>query len=282
MTFEEYFLLHQHQPVDEGLKSYIAPLVAAAMLPFQGLSAPTQSKAPAKTAITKKQNKKPAPKIVKFTDEQANSADNIIIATVLGEARDQGVEGMTAILNVIRNRMITANVSNYKKAKQIVLSPKQFSIWNDKQTVKERTAFVNQMRATPQWETASKLFQLFKTNKLKDTTKGATFYHRYNASPEWKDVFTKTNTINKHIFYTHGDEYIKPFLPKQKVKEDIDTPNNGFVTRPVGGPNIVNFSPNFKPPVGIYLKSDQIHVPTLQLTKLNAIRAIRRRKAKKS
>lgn len=64
---------------------------------------------------------------------------------------------------------------------------------------------------------------------------------------------------------------------KKKVNEEIDTPNNGFLSRPIGGPNLVNFSPNFKAaPGGIYLGSDQIHTPTVQLTKIKALKASRK------
>jgi hypothetical protein len=111
----------------------------------------------------------------------------------------------------------------------------------------------------------------------------ATFYFNPNkVKPDWSDTFTRTNTIGNHVFYNHGDTNVSPFLPKKKKRrlnlEEIDTPNNGFVSRPIGGPNLVNFSPNFKPAPGIYLKSDQIHTPTIQSTRIRAIRALRRLK----
>ena len=76
-------------------------------------------------------------------------------------------------------------------------------------------------------------------------------------------------TISK-ILYEYGIS--------QQVTEEIDTPNNGFLSRTIGGPNLVNFSPNFKSAPGIYWQSDQIHTPTIQATRIKAIRALKKRK----
>jgi spore germination cell wall hydrolase CwlJ-like protein len=56
--------------------------------------------------------------------------DLIVAATIWGEARGEGTEGMKAVANVIRNRANSLN----KSPKDVVLQKKQFSIWNDTTT----------------------------------------------------------------------------------------------------------------------------------------------------
>ena len=189
------------------------------------------------------------------------------------------------MLNVLHNRLKAEKVEDLNKLKDVALQYKQFSIWNGLND-DEKVVFVNKMRQTPQWAIATKLLQDLKTGKLKDNTGGATFYFNPNkVKPDWSKSFTRTNIIGNHEFYNHGDTNVSPFLPKKSTKkkrrlnlEEIDTPNNGFVSRPIGGPNLVNFSPNFKSAPGIYLKSDQIHTPTIQSTRIRAIRALKKRK----
>lgn len=265
VTFEQYY---EGGRVDESMKSRIASMLAAALLPFQGMGSKAE---PSKqSTVTTKVSKQIKPLSV----EQANKAENIVIATIVGEARSEGIDGMVSILNVIQNRLKSSNVK-FSRAKDVVLQPQQFSVWNGIKTPAQRARLVNKMRLTPEWVAATKLYNLAKKNKLRDLTSGATFYHAIDIDrkPDWANNLEKTNIVKGHQFYKHGSTNVSPFL-----KENIDTPNNGFLERPIGGPNLVNFSPNFKPPVGIYLQSDQIHTPTIQLMKMKALRAIRKRK----
>lgn len=263
MNFEEYY--YTHQQTDEGLKSSLAAASLAAMLPFAGLAgdkAPTKQK----PAIT-------VPVLRPLPVKEALLPDNIIAATILGEARGEGEKGMQAILNVLQNRLKYAKETNFDKIKDIALQRYQFDVWTSRKTDEQKAEFVNKMRKTPQWATAVKLVERARQGKLEDLTNNATFYHTNKIEPNWADSFTKTNILGNHIFYNHGKNYIAPFItqPKKKkqLKEEIDTPNNGFLERPVGGPNIVNFSPNFKDaPGGIFLGSDQIHTPSITAARL--------------
>jgi len=269
VTFEQYY---SNEQVDENLKSKITSILAAGLIPFQGLSAKAAPPKPS-TKISKTVSQPPQ-KVKPLSTEEANKAENIVIATIVGEARSEGVPGMASILNVIQNRLKSVN-AKFTRAKDVVLQPQQFSIWNGVKTPKQRARFVNRMRLTPEWVQATKLYKLAAKNKLQDLTGGATFYHAVDIEkkPYWVNEFEKTNTVKGHQFYKHTGTNVSPFL-----KEDIDTPNNGFLERPIGGPNLVNFSPNFKPPVGIYLQSDQIHTPTIQQMRLKALKAIRKKK----
>lgn len=287
VTFEQYYQI-QNQQVEEGLKSSLGGAALAAMLPFMGQAATKKPinvstnliKAPITATATNKQQVKKQ-KLEPLPKEQALSPTNIVLATLTGEARGEGVEGMKAVLNVLNNRLKFAKVSDLNKLKDVALQDMQFSIWNNLND-EEKAQFVNQMRKTPQWNVANSLLTDLKTGKLEDNTNGATFYFNPDkARPNWSKKFKLTTTIGNHDFYNHGKVNVSPFLPKnRKINEEIDTPNNGFVTRPIGGPNLVNFSPNFKPAPGIYLQSDQIHTPTIQATRIRAIRSLKKRKKK--
>lgn len=275
MNFQEYY--YTHQQTDEGIKSSLAAAGLAAMLPFTGMADKVSQKS--KPAIT-------APVLAPLSVQEALAPINIVAATLTGEARGEGEKGMQAVLNVLMNRLKYAKETDLNKLKDVSLAKKQFSIWNKLTTDEDKAAFVNRMRKTPQWATAIKLIENAKNGKLPDITGNATFYHTNKIEPDWSDTFVKTNTIGNHIFYNHGKNFVSPFIPgkknikqgKKSVNEEIDTPNNGFVTRPVGGPNLVNFSPNFKDsPGGIYLGSDQIHTPTLQKTVIKQLRKGRRK-----
>lgn len=267
VNFQEYY--YTHQQTDEGIKGTLAAAGLAAMLPFAGMAGEKEN-VKQKPAIT-------VPVLKPLSVEEALLPDNIIAATLTGEARGEGEKGMQAVLNVLMNRLKYANESDFKKLKEVSLAKKQFSIWNKLTTDEQKAAFVNKMRKTPQWATAIKLIDNAKKGKLQDITGNATFYHTNKMEPNWGNIFSKTNVIGNHIFYNHGRNNVSSFIPgkknikqgKKPVNEEIDTPNNGFVSRPVGGPNLVNFSPNFKDaPGGIYLGSDQIHTPTIQAARL--------------
>lgn len=278
VNFHDYF--YTHQQTDEGLKSSLAAAGLAAMLPFAGLAG---DKVPEKQkpAIT-------VPVLKPLSVQEALLPENIVAATLTGEARGEGEKGMQAVLNVLMNRLKYAKETDLNKLKDVSLARKQFSIWNDKKTDEQKAAFVNKMRKTPQWATAIKLIDNAKNGKLPDITGNATFYHTNKVDPDWSDTFVKTNIIGNHIFYNHGKEFVSPFIPKKvlkkkPLKEEIDTPNNGFLQRPVGGPNLVNFSPNFKDaPGGIYLGSDQIHTPTIQAARLRNLYKKKLRKKNKN
>lgn len=260
MTFEQYYLQ------TEGIKNKLATAGLAALLPFQSLATNAPPRRP--RPPTTQQQQQP------LTAEEANTTDNILAATLTGEARGEGADGMRAVLNVLLNRLRYTN-GDFNDLRAIALAPYQFSIWNGRNQ-ESRTQFVNRMRGTPQWATAVQLVQQARRGAVQDNTGGATFYHTSAVNPTWRNDFRQTATIGNHIFYTHEGSNASSFipgrrnLPRMRVAEAIDTPNNGFVDRPIGGPNLVNFSPNFKPPVGLYRGSDQIGVPTLTSMKMRA------------
>ena len=138
-----------------------------------------------------------------------NITNAYIVATTLwGEARGEGEKGMQAVMNVIMNR----TKGNFKKAKDVVLAPKQFSMWNSV-TNAEGTALAaaQKYRGGEQWQQAIRIVDLAASGKLPDITGGATFYFNPKKSnPSWAKKMKKAVTIGNHDFY-------KP-LPKRKMK----------------------------------------------------------------
>jgi 8-oxo-dGTP pyrophosphatase MutT (NUDIX family) len=138
-----------------------------------------------------------------------NITNAYIVATTLwGEARGEGEKGMQAVMNVIMNQ----TKGNFKKAKDVVLAPKQFSMWNSV-TNAEGTALAaaQKYRGGEQWQQAIRIVDLAASGKLPDITGGATFYFNpKKANPSWAKKMKKTVTIGNHDFY-------KP-LPKRKMK----------------------------------------------------------------
>ena len=247
MSFDRFYL---EQYIEENFKGAVASALLAASLPIYTQGADIK------------------PRIVK--NDTVN--DEILAATLVGEAASEGVKGMIAVMNVIANRARLQHIP-LDQAYRVALQPMQFSMWNGKSNKSIET--IQKAKQSKAWPIALKIVQKAKLGKLEDITDGATYYFNPKlAQPNWANKFVRTNTIGNHVFYKAPltNKLAKP----KKVHEEIDTPNNGFLDRPVGGPNLVNFSPNFKPAPGIFYKSDQTHNPSLTFTKIRAIKACRK------
>lgn len=128
--------------------------------------------------------------------------DLIVAATLWGEARGEGVEGMKAVANVIRNRADSLK----KSPKDVVLQKKQFSIWNDTTTDnfldKVNKSILKNPKDGSAWENAKKIVKSHVKTKGPDNTKGAQFYHTISIKPNWDyNKLKYTTTIGNHKFY---------------------------------------------------------------------------------
>ena len=128
--------------------------------------------------------------------------DLIVAATIWGEARGEGVEGMKAVANVIKNRADSLK----KSPKDIVLQKKQFSIWNDTTTDNFLNKINKSTLKNPKdgsaWENAQNIVKNYVKTKGPDNTKGAQFYHTTSIKPNWDYSKLKyTTTIGNHKFY---------------------------------------------------------------------------------
>ena len=117
----------------------------------------------------------------------------IVALTILGEARGEGMEGMAGVASVIQTRMIERSQS----AKQVCLSPKQFSFWNG--GVSESTK--KKLLATPQGKNALYLADLVIHKQMISIVKGANHYHAISVAPRWARDARLVATIRNHKFY---------------------------------------------------------------------------------
>lgn len=130
--------------------------------------------------------------------------DLIVAATLWGEARGEGEKGMIAVANVIRNRAESKGIT----PKEVVLKPKQFSVWNATDTDTEINRIKTMYKKNPNsgdskmWDLAKKITNDYVKNKGNDITKGSQFYHTTSIKPKWNwDKLEYTTTIGSHKFY---------------------------------------------------------------------------------
>jgi len=153
-------------------------------------------------AIVQKAGK---PSATNVMTPQAITNAYIVIATLYGEARDEGEAGMHAVMNVIMNR--SGGDSN--KAKNVVLARKQFSCWNGignpaANAIELADSLRNDKSSSDgkMYMEAVRLYTRARKNELDDITGGATHYFNpAKANPEWKKDMKKTTTIGHHTFY---------------------------------------------------------------------------------
>ena len=134
------------------------------------------------------------------------SDEDIVAATLVGEAGAEGTRGMQAIRNVLDNRAKKKNTSAAREA----IRPKQFSMWN-KATAgvsipsdfksSKLLNVINMYKDHEHWEDAAKL----SSGNVKDITGGATFYYASGGSnkigpPYWAKNWKQTAVIGNHTF----------------------------------------------------------------------------------
>ena len=151
----------------------------------------------------------------------------ILTATLWGEARGEGELGMQAVMNVIMNRA----KGDFNKARDIVLKPKQFSVWNSVKDP-EQTALgmakahrAKKLPDGPSYIKALELVDKAMNGSLTDVTGGATFYFNpKKANPSWAKMMTKTKSIGNHDFY-------KPKVHLKKAQQINEGLNNYNISK---------------------------------------------------
>lgn len=127
--------------------------------------------------------------------------------TLWGEARNQGMDGMAAVANVITNRV---DIDLHGDTKPdwwgegfaaVCTKPWQFSCWNGNDPNRARLLAVT--AADPQFSDALVIAAAAVSGKLRDRTNGATHYFapRVVAPPRWTAGLRPTATIRDHVFY---------------------------------------------------------------------------------
>jgi hypothetical protein len=128
------------------------------------------------------------------------------VMTILQESRNQSLDGMIGVAEVIRNR---TNQKFYSNGTVIstVLWPYQFSGWNTKDPNRE---ICGKMELdNPLVGLAIKAWKIANNNST-SLTSGALFYHArtMNPYPDWVKDMILTTTIQDHLFYREGSKNV--------------------------------------------------------------------------
>lgn len=143
-----------------------------------------------------KTNHKDEAEMVKKLAQEVTDQD-IIIATLIGEASVDGSEGMTAVYSIIKNRANHKGIS----MKDVCLEPKQFSMWNDKSNSAAIKAFIEKSKNAPGglWAQAERIV----ISNPGDTTFGSTHYYT-GSTPYWatnrNPCWIYRTKIGSHVF----------------------------------------------------------------------------------
>lgn len=126
----------------------------------------------------------------------------LLAATVWGEARSEGEDGMRAVAHVMVNRI---GPRFGEDLATVILSPKQFSVWNrgdpNRRTVVNLARDPSSVATDPQWLVADQVAREVLSGQSVDPTGGALFYHTRAVRPRWARVGQGRQTIGQHIFY---------------------------------------------------------------------------------
>lgn len=134
------------------------------------------------------------------------SDDDILAATLIGEAGGEDIKGFTAVLNVLENRAIKKGTSKAGEA----LRPSRFSMWNSvtknvsgrkDYKIAEVKKIVDECKKHPKWNEA---MRIIKSNP-KDITKGSNAYYAFKGSnaitaPSFTKSWIKKIDIGNHRF----------------------------------------------------------------------------------
>lgn len=123
---------------------------------------------------------------------------DIVAACLIGEAGGEGSKGMQAVMNVISNRA----KGRAEAMRGVVLSPKQFSVFNGKKP----EDVVAKAKRHPMFAQATMIVRNSMMGNLQDITGRATHYHTPAVSPKWAKSLKATGQLGGHIFYRKEDQ----------------------------------------------------------------------------
>lgn len=127
----------------------------------------------------------------------------LLAATVWGEARSEGEDGMRAVAHVMVNRV---GERFGEDIATVILSPKQFSVWNrgdpNRRIVQNLARDPSSIATDPEWLVADRIAREVLSGQSVDPTDGALFYHTRGVRPRWARVGQGRQVIGQHIFYS--------------------------------------------------------------------------------
>ena len=122
---------------------------------------------------------------------------DILARTIWGEARGEGRRGMTAVANVVMNRVAQSSWPNSPSA--VCQENWQFSVWNAGDPNRDVIRAVDDRDSN--FRIAYGIADLAVIGRLSDVTGGADHYHSTAVSPYWADAGKIVKRIGNHIFY---------------------------------------------------------------------------------
>lgn len=126
----------------------------------------------------------------------------LLAATIWGEARSEGEDGMRAVAHVIVNR-VGARFGESIEA--VVRAPWQFSVWNrgdpNRRLVMNPERYAASGVNFETWQIAQRVAREVLSGQSIDPTNGALFYHTTAIRPWWSRYGEGARTIGAHIFY---------------------------------------------------------------------------------
>lgn len=130
---------------------------------------------------------------------------DLLAATMWGEGRSGGSAEMRAIGHVILNRVENDGFGSSIQA--VVLSPYQFSCWNEGDPNRSRMERLLERRWSARgedwimWLVAREVARQILDGDSQDPTTGATFYHTADIRPYWAEYGEGARQLGAHIFY---------------------------------------------------------------------------------
>lgn len=135
---------------------------------------------------------------------RALAPSHVVALTAYGEARGEPLEGVVAVLQVIRNRVRDRRWPASWEG--VCLQPFQFSCWNagdpNRQTLEELADELHAGRSLPRGlREALFLTEGVIGDRLRDVARGACHYHAVGVRPAWAAAGQLVATIGRHRFY---------------------------------------------------------------------------------
>ena len=120
-----------------------------------------------------------------------NFARDAVAAVLMGEARSEGVAGLRAVAEVIRNRG--------ENPLKVVTARRQFSCLNNRSVA----SLVRAMKQDPEWPVAFSIAKVLLTHPqdLGNSVKGANHFEAAVKTPFWSITLKPVATIGKLNFY---------------------------------------------------------------------------------
>lgn len=126
---------------------------------------------------------------------------DILARTILGEAANQGEEGMRAVAHTVRNRMRQSGAG----VRDVVLAPSQFEPWGSR-----RQELLAIQPNDPRYVVARQIAEASLADQSQDPTGGATHFLNPDLQrqlgrqqPSWAPE-GRGRRIGQHVFYTPG------------------------------------------------------------------------------